>query len=169
VVLGYPGPMAGPDQTDPMLGPRSSTEPLPETARGSTQPLPVRGSPEGDRRLWFVAAVLALVLAFVAGYLVGRGGSEGRETKAAGQETTESEKDQAGGGRRKACAKAVTVAQKALALQGRALANRAALAEATAAGDEELAALLNAELQTIGEDFDRVEARLDKLTARCGA
>jgi hypothetical protein len=146
------------DRTEPMPAPRDPTEPLPEPRpRTRTRP----PTPDGDRRLWIVAGVLALILAFVAGYLVGRGGGQPAQAPVAG--TTDAE---TGPVKRRACLKAVRTARRAQAVQSRALANRAALVQAR--GDEELVARLNAELETLGQRFDRIEARFERLAERCG-
>lgn len=143
----------------PPAAPREPTQPLPQPGARRARP-----APEGDRRLWIVAGILALVLAFVAGYLVGRGGAE-----PAPAEQANAVEDGATTVRKRACVKAVAAGRRAQKVQARALANRAALAEATARGDEEVIARLNAELSTLGDRFEKVEARFEKLAERCGA
>lgn len=151
--------------------PGQSTEPMPPSAeRRSTQPLPAetlrsRSGPEApDRRLWLVAGGLALILAFVAGYLVGRG--------AGGEPVTGPAKEQANGQgpiKKQVCVQAVRANQKAVAIQERAVASLGALVKATAEGDDSLMAALNAELEGLSDRFERVRKRANRLSERCGA
>ena len=147
------------DGTEPMPA-RDPTEPLPQPRpRSRTRP----PSADGDRRLWIVAGILALILAFAAGYLVGRGGEQPAQAPVAGSADGET-----GSVKRRACLKVGRAARRAQAVQAEALANRAALAEATARGDEEGVARLNAELRSLGERFEKIEARFERLAERCG-
>jgi hypothetical protein len=144
-------------------GERSGTQPL-STGGSSTEPLAAGGGPtDRDRRLWLVAAILALVLVFFVGFLVGR---------AQAPDPDEGKTQQAGpdGGRitdRQACGKAVDLLEKAVALNLRALANRAALAEATAEGDTEVVAGLQEEIRLISQRFERTEDRAKRFADRC--
>jgi hypothetical protein len=142
----------------------------PSGERRSTQPLPAetlrsRSAPEApDRRLWLVAGGLALILAFVAGYLVGRG--------AGGEPVTGPAKEQANGQgpiKKRVCVQAVRANQKAVAIQERAVASLGALVKATAEGDDSLMAALNAKLEGLSDRFERVRKRANRLSERCGA
>jgi hypothetical protein len=143
----------------PPSGERRSTQPLP------AEPLRSRTAPEArDRRLWLVAGGLALILAFVAGYLVGRGANEEPMTGPA--------KEQVNGQgpiKKQVCVQAVRANQKAVAIQERAVASFGALVKATAEGDDSLMAALNAELEGLSERFERVRKRANRLSERCGA
>jgi hypothetical protein len=143
----------------PPPGERRSTQPLPaETLRSRTAP------EARDRRLWLVAGGLALILAFVAGYLVGRGANE--------EPVTGTAKEQANGQgqiKKQVCVQAVRANQKAVAIQERAVASFGALVKATAEGDDSLMAALNAELEGLSERFERVRKRANRLSERCGA
>ena len=128
----------------------------------STEPLAAGGAPTGtDRRLWVIAGVLGLVLLFFIGFLVGRGlgSDEGTGVKSSATPVKITS--------RQACGVALTLAEKALALQQRALANRAAAAQATADGDAELIGRLNAELEGLSQRLDKVERRLERTADRC--
>lgn len=102
-----------------------------------------------------------MILAFVAGFLVGRG--QGEEP-APNKQATEQ-----GPVRKQACLQAVKANQKAVAIQERAVASFGALVQATAQGDDSLMAALNTELEGLSERFEKVEKRADRLSERCGA
>jgi hypothetical protein len=157
--MGHPEDPGQPTEPMPPSGERRSTQPLPaETPRSRTAP------EAGDRRLWLVAGGLALILAFVAGYLVGRGAGE--------EPVTGPAKEQANGQgpiKKQVCVQAVRANQKAVAIQERAVASLGALVKATAEGDDSLMAALNAELEGLSERFDRVSTRANRLSERCGA
>jgi hypothetical protein len=144
-------------------GDRSGTQPLP-TGTSSTEPLAAGGGPtERDRRLWLVAGILALVLVFFVGFLVGR--AQAPDPGGGGTQQRQSD-----GGRitdRQACGRAVKLLEKAVALNLRALANRAALAEATAEGDTEVIAGLQEEIRLISRRFERTEKRAERFADRC--
>jgi hypothetical protein len=108
--------------------------------------------------------VLALILAFGAGFLVGRGQRE-EPGPAPGQKQADGQ----GPIKRQVCAKAVRAAQKTVAIQERAVASLGALVRATAEGDDSLMVALNAELQRLSERFEKVKKRAEGLAERCGA
>ena len=149
-----------------MSGPgdsRHPTEPLPapRSRSGSTEPLPSGGRPPSgarDRRLWIVAGILALVLAGFVGFLIGRGQAPGPKANR-GPEPV--------GGPRRACAAALELADRGIAVQQRALANRAALAEAVAVGDTDLIARLDEEFDLVSRRLDKIEAHMRKFAKRC--
>jgi hypothetical protein len=106
--------------------------------------------------LWLVAGGLALVLAFVAGFLVGKGQGE---APAEPQGPTDSN----------VCVKAIKANQRAVALQDRAVATLGALVKATGDGDDAAVAALNEELQTLSTRTEKARGRADRLAERCGA
>jgi hypothetical protein len=111
-----------------------------------------------------VAGGLALILAFVAGYLVGRGAGEETVTGPAKEQANSQ-----GPIKRQICVRAVRANEKAVAIQERAVASLGALVRATAEGDGSLMAALNAELEGLSERFDNVRKRANRLSERCGA
>jgi hypothetical protein len=162
--MGRPEDLGQSTEPMPPSGGRS-TEPLPEESR-STSGLPAghRPAPDArDRRLWLIAGVLALILAFGAGFLVGRG--QGEPGQAPGQKQADGQ----GPIKKQVCAKAVRAAQKAVAIQERAVASLGALVRATAEGDDSLMVALNSELQRLSERFEKVDKRAKGLAERCGA
>jgi hypothetical protein len=137
------------------------TEPLPATKPESTEPISAGhrpGLPDRQRQLWLVAGVLALVLAFFVGFLVGREQAPAPEQQQAVDMVT---------GRRVACARALNLADRGLRVLQRALANRVALAQATARGDTDLIGRFQEELDLLSTRFDKVEPRLERATERC--
>jgi hypothetical protein len=137
------------------------TEPLPASTPESTEPMAAGrrpGPPDRQRQLWLVAGVLALVLAFFVGFLVGREQAP---------EPAQREGPEAVTGRRAACGRALNLADRGLRVLQRALANRVALAQATARGDADLSARFQEELELLSNRFDRIEPRLEKATGRC--
>jgi hypothetical protein len=142
---------------------REPTEPIPAgERRGSTEPLePAPGADEArQRRLWLIAGILALILLFFVGFLVGREqGSGSGERRAQDVEPLR--------GPRLACARALDLADRTNRLLQRAVANRGALGRATVRGDTDTAAQLQAEFESVSTQYDRVEARLERLTERC--
>jgi hypothetical protein len=154
--------------TEPMppTGGRRSTEPLTASESRSTVGLPAghRPAPDArDRRLWLIAGVLALILAFGAGFLVGRG--QGEEP---GETPGQKQADGQGPIKKQVCAKAVKAGQKTVTIQERAVASLGALVRATAEGDDSLMVALNAELQRLSGRFEKVNERAEGLAERCG-
>jgi hypothetical protein len=142
---------------------REPTEPIPAgERRGSTEPLGPAPGPDHtrQRRLWLVAGVLALILVFFVGFLVGREQGSG----SAKQQARDVEPVK---GPRVACARALDLADRANRLLQRTVANRGALARATVSGDTDTAAQLQAEFESVSRQYERAEARLERLTERC--
>jgi hypothetical protein len=142
---------------------KEPTEPIPAgERRGSTEPLESAPGPDDarQRRLWLIAGILALVLMFFVGFLVGR--EQG--SAPAGPQTQDLERLR---GPRLACARALRVADRANRLLQRAVANRGAFTQATVGGDEETVSQLQKEFESVSNQYDRVEARLERLTDRC--
>lgn len=137
------------------------TEPLPARTPESTEPLAAGHRPrppDRQRQLWLVAGVLALALAFFAGFLVGREQAP-EPPQRAGPEAV--------AGRRAACGRALNLADRGLRVLQRALANRVALSQATARGDTDLIARFQQELELLSGRFDKIEPQLEKSTERC--
>jgi hypothetical protein len=141
---------------------REPTEPIPAgERRGSTEPLePAPGADDArQRRLWLIAGILALILLFFVGFLVGREQGPGSAERAQDVEPPR--------GPRLACGRALDLADRTNRLLQRAVANRGALGRATVRGDTDTAAQLQAEFESVSMQYDRVEARLERLTERC--
>ena len=142
--------------TEPIRPQQGGTEPIPERVR---QPIVVpqkESTIAGLPRPLVIAAIIALAVAVLAGFLVGR--SVGGDEPAAIPEQ---------GGRRAACERALTLALQVSALQDQAIANRTQALEALVLGDEGLVQELGGGLAAITAAIDETRSELTPAVERC--
>jgi hypothetical protein len=150
---GQPPPPDPFGTTQPIRPPQTS-EPIPERVR---QPIVVprqESTLAGLPRPLAVAAVVALAIALVAGFLLGRSFGGGDETEGA-----------AAGGR--GCRKALTFSLELVELQRQALANRTEAAQAVVLGDEDQVRELGSALEALGPAIQEAEGRLAVESEKC--
>ena len=142
--------------TEPIRPHQGGTEPIPERIR---QPIVVpqkEATVAGLPRALVIAAIVALALAVLAGFLIGR--SVGGEDAAVTPEKA---------GRRAACERALTLALQVSALQDQAIANRSQALEALVAGDAGLVDELGGGLTAITAAIEETRSQLTPAVERC--
>ena len=139
--------------TQPIRPPQTS-EPIPERVR---QPIVVprqESTLAGLPRPLAVAAVLALAIALVVGFLLGRSFGGGDETEGA-----------SAGGR--GCRKALASSLELVELQKQALVNRTEAAQALVLGDDDQVRELATALETLTPAIQQAEGQLVAESEKC--
>ena len=152
---GLPPDPSGP--TQPIRPTQGGSEPIPERVR---QPIVVphqESTIAGLPRAFALAAVVALAVAVVVGFLLGRSFGGGDE------EATDAAASRGRGG----CSKALTISLQVVELQQQALANRTQAAQAVVIGDEAQVRELNSVLETLGPAIQEAQAKLEGAVAKC--
>ena len=142
--------------TEPIRPQQGGTEPIPERVR---QPIVVphkESTIAGLPRALVIAAIVALALAVLAGFLIGRSVG-GKEAAVSPQKA----------GRRAACERALTLALQVSALQDQAIANRTQALEALVVGDEGLVQELGGGLTAITAAIEETRSDLTPAVERC--
>lgn len=135
----------------PPARPGGGTEPL---SAGSSRPRTSRPA----KRLpiaWLVVGLLAVLLVFFLGYLVGRSG------RAAPEEPGPAS------GKTRACVRAATLSARVTRLHRQALANRAAFARALGQGDEVEVAALDTQLRELSSRIGETSTKARRALERC--